>query len=200
MNKTVRPGMERAPTSMALNKPLSRLRLDGQVALIFGGGGKIGIETAGRLLVEGATVAIVDIDQPALEGAIPVLRAALPTGVPIESRLLTIAADAPIEEDVEACVKKTLQRFDRLDIALLNAGVRDEAKSLFDQTEEDYQHVMDVNVKSGKHQTPHIQCYNHFNKQSSFLRCQARRRSHARPWKRRLHHLQILHCWPSWIP
>lgn len=150
MNKTVRPGMERAPTSMALNKPLSRLRLDGQVALIFGGGGKIGIETAGRLLVEGAIVAIVDIDQPALESAIPVLRAALPTGVPIESRLLTIAADATIEEDVEACVKKTLQRFDRLDIALLNAGVRDEAKSLFDQTEEDYVHVMDVNVKSGK--------------------------------------------------
>ncbi|OSS55029.1 hypothetical protein B5807_01693 [Epicoccum nigrum] len=148
MNKAVRPGMERAPTSMALNKPLSRLRLDGQVAIIFGGAGKIGIETAGRLLVEGATVAIVDIDQPALESAIPVLRAALPTGAPIESRLLTLAADATIEEDVEACVKKCLQRFDRLDIALLNAGVRDEAKSLFDQTEEDYDHVMNVNVKS----------------------------------------------------
>lgn len=156
MHAPVRPGMERAPTSMALNKPLSRLRLDGQVALIFGGGGKIGIETAGRLLVEGATVAIVDIDQPALQGAIPVLRAALPTGVPIESRLLTIAADATIEEDVEACVKKTLQRFDRLDIALLNAGVRDEAKSLFDQTEEDYEHIMSVNVKSGEHRQPEI--------------------------------------------
>ena len=150
MNKAVRPGMERAPTSMALNKPLSRLRLDGQVAIIFGGAGKIGIETAGRLLVEGATVAIVDIDQPALESAIPVLRAALPTGAPIESRLLTLAADATIEEDVEACVKKCLQRFDRLDIALLNAGVRDEAKSLFDQTEEDYDHVMNVNVKSSE--------------------------------------------------
>jgi NAD(P)-dependent dehydrogenase (short-subunit alcohol dehydrogenase family) len=112
---------------MALNKPLSRLRLDGQVAIIFGGAGKIGIETA-----------------------IPVLRAALPTGAPIESRLLTLAADATIEEDVEACVKKCLQRFDRLDIALLNAGVRDEAKSLFDQTEEDYDHVMNVNVKSSE--------------------------------------------------
>ncbi|KAF2134297.1 NAD(P)-binding protein [Dothidotthia symphoricarpi CBS 119687] len=148
LNKIIRPGLERAPTSMNLARPLPIHRLEGKVALIIGGGGKIGIETAGRLLVEGANVALVDIDQASLEGAVPVLKAAIPTGVPLESRLLTIAADATIEADVEACVKKTIQRFGKLDCALLNAGERDASKSLFDTTEEDYERIMSTNVKS----------------------------------------------------
>ena len=141
MHKPIRPGLERAPTSINLAKPLPRLRLDGKVALIIGGGGKVGVETAGRLMVEGANVALVDIDQPALEGAIGVLKAAIPTGVPIESRLLTMVADATIEADIEACVKKTLQRFDRLDIALLSTKYgKDSVKK-----------TMAVNVKSGEY-------------------------------------------------
>jgi NAD(P)-dependent dehydrogenase (short-subunit alcohol dehydrogenase family) len=148
--------LERAPTSINLAKPLPRLRLDGKVALIIGGGGKVGIETAGRLMVEGANVALVDIDQPALEGAIGVLKAAIPTGVPIESRLLTMVADATIEADIEACVKKTLQRFDRLDCALLSAGERDENKSIFETTEEEYEKTMSVNVKSAFFGVKHV--------------------------------------------
>jgi NAD(P)-dependent dehydrogenase (short-subunit alcohol dehydrogenase family) len=156
MHKPIRPGLERAPTSINLAKPLPRLRLDGKVALIIGGGGKVGIETAGRLMVEGANVALVDIDQPALEGAIGVLKAAIPTGVPIESRLLTMVADATIEADIEACVKKTLQRFDRLDCALLSAGERDENKSIFETTEEEYEKTMSVNVKSAFFGVKHV--------------------------------------------
>jgi len=156
MHKPIRPGLERAPTSINLAKPLPRLRLDGKVALIIGGGGKVGVETAGRLMVEGANVALVDIDQPALEGAIGVLKAAIPTGVPIESRLLTMVADATIEADIEACVKKTLQRFDRLDCALLSAGERDENKSIFETTEEEYEKTMAVNVKSAFFGLKHV--------------------------------------------
>lgn len=124
-------------------------RLEGKAVLITGGGGKIGVETAGRLLVEGANVALIDIDQPALEAAVPVLKAAIPTGVPLESRLLTIAADATKEADVEACVKKCVQRFGKLDAALLNSAQREETKPLFDTTEEDWDRIMNVNAKSG---------------------------------------------------
>jgi NAD(P)-dependent dehydrogenase (short-subunit alcohol dehydrogenase family) len=183
MHKPIRPGLERAPTSINLAKPLPRLRLDGKVALIIGGGGKVGIETAGRLMVEGANVALVDIDQPALEGAIGVLKAAIPTGVPIESRLLTMVADATIEADIEACVKKTLQRFDRLDCALLSAGERDENKSIFETTEEEYEKTMSVNVKSGEHYRSNSTLdTSGANPASSFLWCQARRSSYANPW------------------
>jgi NAD(P)-dependent dehydrogenase (short-subunit alcohol dehydrogenase family) len=150
LNKPARPGIERAPTSTNLSRPLPIHRMEDKVIFITGGGGKVGVETAGRLLIEGANVALIDNNKESLEVAVPVLKAAIPTGVPLESRLLTIVADATKEADVDACVKKTVQRFGRLDCALLNAGERDESKSLFDTTEEDFEAIMNTNVKSGK--------------------------------------------------
>jgi NAD(P)-dependent dehydrogenase (short-subunit alcohol dehydrogenase family) len=149
LNKPARPGIERAPTSTNLSRPMPIHRLQDKVAFITGGGGKVGVETAGRLLVEGANVALIDIDQQSLEVAVPVLKAAIPTGVPLESRLLTIAADATKEADIEACVKKTVQRFGRIDFALLNAGERHPSKSLFDTTDADFETLMTTNVTSG---------------------------------------------------
>ncbi|KAF1920253.1 hypothetical protein BDU57DRAFT_543997 [Ampelomyces quisqualis] len=148
LNKPARPGIERAPTSTNLSRPMPIHRLEGKIAIITGGGGKVGVETAGRLLVEGANVALIDIDRQSLEVAVPILKAAIPTGVPLESRLLTIAADGTKEVDVEACVNKTVQRFGRLDVALLNAGERDDSKSLFDTTEADFEKIMHTNVTS----------------------------------------------------
>ncbi|KAH9860599.1 hypothetical protein J1614_011930 [Plenodomus biglobosus] len=148
LNKPVRPGIERAPTSTNLSRPLPIHRLEGKVIFITGGGGKIGVESAGRLLVEGANVALIDINQPALEAAVPVLKAAVSTGVPLESRLLTIAADATKEADMDACVKKTVQRFGKLDAALLNCSEREDNKSLFEMSEEDWDRIMLINAKS----------------------------------------------------
>jgi len=148
LNKPVRPGIERAPTATNLSRPLPIHRLEGKVVFITGGGGKIGVESAGRLLVEGATVALIDINQPALEAAVPVLRAAIPTGVPLESRLLTIVADATKEADVVACVQKCIQRFGRLDAALLNCSEREDNKSLLETQEQDWDRIMLINAKS----------------------------------------------------
>ncbi|CAI9634909.1 unnamed protein product [Alternaria alternata] len=148
LNKPPRPGMERAPTSTNLTRPLPIQRLEGKVVMITGGGGKVGVESAGRLLIEGCNVALIDIDQGALEAAVPVLKAAIPTGSPIESRLLTIVADATKEPDVEACAKKVVQRFERLDAALLNCCHRGESKSIFDVTEDDFDRIMTINAKS----------------------------------------------------
>jgi NAD(P)-dependent dehydrogenase (short-subunit alcohol dehydrogenase family) len=170
LNKTARPGLERAPTSTNLTRPLPIHRLDGKVAFITGGGGKVGVETAGRLLIEGANVALIDINQQSLEVAVPVLRAAIPTGVPLESRLLTIAADATNESDVEACVKKTVQRFGRLDCALLNAGERDDSKSLFDTTAEDFESIMTTNARSGRLYSSPLDIHKtHVNISTAFL-------------------------------
>lgn len=149
LNKAVRPGLERAPTSTNLTRPLPIHRLEDKVIFITGGGGKVGVESAGRLLVEGANVALIDINQEALEAAVPVLKAAIPTGVPLESRILTIAADATNEADVEACVKKTVQRFGKLDVALLNCCWRGPSKSLFDTNVEDWEKSQNINAKSG---------------------------------------------------
>ncbi|KAF1945363.1 NAD(P)-binding protein [Clathrospora elynae] len=148
LNKLPRPGIERAPTSTNLSRPLPIHRLEGKVVFITGGGGKVGVESAGRLLIEGCNVALIDIDQTALEAAVPVLKAAIPTGVPLESRLCTIAADATKEADVDACVKKCIQRFGRLDAALLNCCDRGITKSIFDVTEADFDRIMTINARS----------------------------------------------------
>jgi len=148
LNKLPRPGIERAPTSTNLTRPLPIQRLEGKVVMITGGGGKVGVESAGRLLIEGCNVALIDIDQNALEAAVPVLKAAIPTGTPIESRLLTIVADATKEPDVEACAKKVVQRFEKLDAALLNCCHRGESKGIFDVTEDDFDKIMTINAKS----------------------------------------------------
>jgi NAD(P)-dependent dehydrogenase (short-subunit alcohol dehydrogenase family) len=149
LNKALRPGIARAPTSTDLTKPLPIQRLEGKVVLITGGGGKVGVESAGRLLIEGCNVALVDINQQALEAAVPVLKAAIPTGSPPESRLLSIVADATKEADVEACVKKVVQRFGQLDAAILNCCERGESGSIFDVTENDFDRIMTINAKSG---------------------------------------------------
>jgi NAD(P)-dependent dehydrogenase (short-subunit alcohol dehydrogenase family) len=154
LNKPPRPGIERAPTSTNLTRPLPIQRLEGKAVLITGGGGKVGVESAGRLLIEGCNVALIDIDQTALEVAVPVLKAAIPTGTPLESRLLTIVADATREADVEACVKKVVQRFGHLDAALLNCCERGETKSIFDVTEADFDRIMTINAKSGTSPLP----------------------------------------------
>lgn len=144
------PTHEPVMTPNVLHTPLATHRLAHKVAIITGGGGKIGIETAGRFLREGANVVLVDISRDALESAVFILREALFTGEIQESRIMPIVADVASESDVASLVKETIKQFHRLDIAFLNAGISYPATSLLETSEEDYERVMRVNVKSGK--------------------------------------------------
>lgn len=70
---------------------------------------------------------------------------------------LFVQADVSREADVQALVAKTLEAYGRLDVAVNNAGV-ELFKPLTDTTEEEYDRVIDINVKgvflSLKHQIP----------------------------------------------
>jgi NAD(P)-dependent dehydrogenase (short-subunit alcohol dehydrogenase family) len=137
----------------SLNGPLPVFRLSGKVALITGGGGKIGVDTARRLLREGANVSLVDIDGDALKAAVQTLQETLSTGQAWQSRILTVVADATVEADVESYTKKTVAAFGRLDCVFLGAGIpygSTEPKTIFETTEEDYEKIMPLNVKSGE--------------------------------------------------
>ncbi|MBD2345429.1 SDR family oxidoreductase [Anabaena subtropica] len=58
-----------------------------------------------------------------------------------------VQADVTKEADVKAIVDKAVDVFGRLDIAFNNAGVSSENPSLIEQTESEYDRIMNVNVK-----------------------------------------------------
>src|SRR4051812_3386326 len=93
--------------SLGNSGPLPVHRLGDKVVLITGGGGKIAVETARRLLREGANVSLVDIDGDALKAAVDILRGTLATGQGVTSRILTTVADATNESEVERFVNIT---------------------------------------------------------------------------------------------
>ncbi|CAI0649888.1 unnamed protein product [Colletotrichum noveboracense] len=122
-------------------------RLLGKVMLVTGAGGSIGLETSARLLQEGANLGLVDISSDDLERAVSQLKVNIP-GKTIENRILTVTADVTSEKAVEQYTTKIASHFQRLDCAFLNAGVSYKSTSIFDTTEETYDRIMQVNVKS----------------------------------------------------
>lgn len=141
------PRLQRNPTGY-FRVPLATHRLANKVAFITGGGGKIGVETAARLIREGANVTLMDISFDALEAALVTLKDAIYTGEIATSRILTVVGDASKEEDVVSAVERTLKMFKKLDIAFLNAGVSYPATPLLETGEDEYDRVMGTNVKS----------------------------------------------------
>ena len=127
---------------------LTAQRHHGKTVLITGAGGSIGTETSLRLLREGANLSLVDISAEALEAVVATLREAIPDGT-ADARIATFVADVTSEAEVERYTAQTVDKFGRLDCAFLNAGISYNSTSIFDTTEESYERLMRVNVKSG---------------------------------------------------
>ncbi|WP_447599347.1 SDR family NAD(P)-dependent oxidoreductase [Nitrospira sp. Nam80] len=116
------------------------MKLEGKVAIVTGSGQGIGRCIALRFAQEGARVAI---NYPYSSAkALEVLHEIDPSA----HRAVTIQADVTILEDTRRLIQETLDHFGQLDIVVNNAGI--ERKAPFWQvTEQDYDAVMDVNVK-----------------------------------------------------
>lgn len=113
-------------------------RLDGQVALITGGGGAIGTAMAGGFASAGAALAIVDRRLDAAEATVARLQDAGAEAVAIE-------ADVTSEADVQRAVRVAAERWGRLDVLVNGAGIgaRHPAEGY---PLERWQAVMDVNL------------------------------------------------------
>ena len=127
-------------------------RMQDKVAVITGGSGGIGKETARRFLEEGASVVLVDIDQAALDTA----RQELEAG----ERVLAVQADVSREEDVRRYVDATMERFGRIDVFFNNAGIEGKVAPLEQQDIAMFDKVIAVNVRGAylglKHVLPHM--------------------------------------------
>ena len=111
-------------------------RFSEKVVLVTGAASGIGLAAAKRFLDEGARVVMLDIDEDYLKKS----AAELP-----QDRVLVHIGDTAKKETALAAIKATLERFGALHILINNAGVATEG-DIMKTSEEDFDHVMSVNV------------------------------------------------------
>jgi glucose 1-dehydrogenase len=116
------------------------MKLEGKVALVTGSSQGIGAAIAVRLAEEGANIIIDYRSHP--EGAEETKAKVEATG----RKGLVVKADLSILSDIRRMVTDGIQQFGKIDILVNNAGLEKNA-SFWDVTEEDYDKVLDVNLK-----------------------------------------------------
>lgn len=114
------------------------MRLDGQVAVITGGGGGLGSLAARAFAAAGADVAVVGRNAASLQAAADAVRAA-------GRRAAAIVADVTRSADVNRMVEQAVAEFGRIDILLNNAGITS-PKTLVELTDEDWHRIMDTSA------------------------------------------------------
>ena len=117
------------------------MRLRNKVAIVTGGSRGIGLATVERFLQEGAVVYLTASTQANADKAVEALREKYP-GARVEGMAPNLTQLASVRESFGRIVEK----FGRIDILVNNAGVSE--RTPFEKyTEEDFDRVMDLNVK-----------------------------------------------------
>ncbi len=127
-------------------------RLQGQVAWISGATSGIGEATARLFAEEGAGVALIGRRAEKSQAIAQEINAS-------GGRAIAVACDASREDDVRQSIDRTVGGFGGLQIVINNAGMV-EVKPLHEYTEQAWDHLMAVNIKSMffavKHAYPHL--------------------------------------------
>lgn len=115
------------------------MRLRDRIAVITGAAGGIGLASARRFLSEGAAgVHLVDVN----EGQLAQAAASLDP-----ERVSYSVADVSKDADVARYTREAVERFGRIEILFLNAGIEGEIRPMTEYPEDTYDRVMGVNVK-----------------------------------------------------
>lgn len=120
---------------------LEKFNLEGKVALVTGGSRGMGRAIALGLAEAGADVVVVARKLPALE---EVAREITRRG----RRCFAISAHVGRKEDRERLITQAKEEFGRLDILVNNAGTSPFYGSVFEVTEEGWDKMMELNLKS----------------------------------------------------
>jgi NAD(P)-dependent dehydrogenase (short-subunit alcohol dehydrogenase family) len=117
------------------------VRFEGRVAIVTGSSDGIGKAAALALAAEGAQVVLNGRQQARLDAA---RREMAGTGKPP----LAVAGDVARAAVVDALVEETVAKFGRIDILVNNAGGGSPIRRLEDVTEDEWDRVVDGNLKS----------------------------------------------------
>jgi len=113
--------------------------LDGKRAIITGAGSGLGRAGALRFAKEGAQVVVVGRTAAKIDETVDMVRAGGGTAI-------AMTGDAAVEATVEAMVARCISEFGGLEVFFANAGTWIGSVPLIDQTVEQWQEVLRVNV------------------------------------------------------
>lgn len=112
----------------------------GKTAVVTGGGAGIGRATALTFAAEGAKVVVSDITIDGGNETVNLIEKAGGTA-------LFVAADVSRADDVKSLMVKAVTAFGKIDCAVNNAGIEGQIAPFADQTEDNFDAIMRVNLK-----------------------------------------------------
>jgi NAD(P)-dependent dehydrogenase (short-subunit alcohol dehydrogenase family) len=113
--------------------------LRGKVGIVTGGTSGIGRDAAVLFAKAGVKVVVAGRREAEGKETIDLIRAGGGDG-------LFVKTDVSLAADVQALVRTTVEKFGRLDIAFNNAGIEGALIPIADQSEEDWDRTIDINL------------------------------------------------------
>src|ERR1700704_6355098 len=111
---------------------------EGQVALVTGAGGGIGLATARAFAEAGASVIVADREPALIEKATEGLRSA-------GHAALAVICDVTDRGQVKAMIEQAIGTYGRLDAAFNNAGINCDAAPMSETEDEEFDNVLNIN-------------------------------------------------------
>ena len=116
-------------------------QLNDKIIFLTGGSEGIGFECAKAYVSEGAKVIIVAKDKKTIDKAIAELG----------PDHLGICCDVSCAEDVKMAIEQTIKQYGRIDVIHNNAGIANPSKALHDTTDEEWNNLININLKGIYH-------------------------------------------------
>ena len=114
------------------------MRLKDKTAIVTGAGSGFGRGIALRFAKEGAKVGVIDVNE----------ESAFEVAAEIGETAFAFKADVSLDQNVSSMFEQALTRWDKLDILVNNAGTTHRNQPMTEVTEEEYDRIFAVNVKS----------------------------------------------------
>lgn len=131
--------------------PADKAGFSGKVAFVTGAANGIGRAAALAFAHEGVAVVAADLSEEGNQETARMIAAA-------GGRALAVRCDVSRDEDIEAALANAINTFGRLDFAFNNAGIEQPVKPAADLTQEDWDRILNINLRSVflcmKHEIP----------------------------------------------
>lgn len=113
---------------------------EGNVALVTGAGGGIGLATARAFAEAGASVIIADRDAAMIEAAADQLRS-------MGRQVYAVSCDVTDRAQVKTMIERAVRSCGRLDAAFNNAGINCDAAPMTETEDEEFDNVLNINLR-----------------------------------------------------